>query len=169
MKGQASKGVWEPTRDNSGGDACSGGSYAGYPRGHTYQQNRVGRKFQLAAEPLAAAAASGDILSDSESEDEDDDTPLPTRADARVVFNPIIPFSEEGDPSGGKITAADDNSPNVSKVPDEKGICDVFPRDRATGVLEAVRRAARVKAAEKLANRMDKIGAEVREGPGLSW
>lgn len=120
-----------------------------------------GTKFQLAAEHATVAAAAGDALSDSESEDEEDDTPMPTPADARTVFDGEASQAEGRDSSSGNEEASaqiDEGRGRVSRARERGG----FARDDAIAALEGARRAKRIQDAERLADRMHAIGAEVR-------
>lgn len=198
MRGQASRGVWQPIRappapppppptrpERSGGRGSrlagsgvdsgvvdgvgstrnttnsrgGGGGGSGGVRGRTGEH-----KFKLAADNKTAAAAAGDVLSDSESEDDEDDTPMLTPADARTAFDGM-PLAEAA--SNSEITTksmADDSSGagvvNTEGVGGGRGKC--FARDIAMEVLGDKRRKKRISDAERLANRMDAIGAEVR-------
>ncbi|CAN0008939.1 unnamed protein product [Ectocarpus sp. 6 AP-2014] len=129
--------------------------------------------FRLAADHAKVAAAAGDELSDSESEDEEDDAPMPTPADARTVFDDTVAgrVGETGwSLSGSSYTDPPLNSDGDSaacvkregRLGGDAGGGKVFARDRATAALEDARRTKRLKDAERLADRMVAIGAEVR-------
>ncbi|CAM9375864.1 unnamed protein product [Ectocarpus sp. 12 AP-2014] len=129
--------------------------------------------FRLAADHATVAAATGDELSDSESDDEEDDAPMPTPADARTVFDDTVAgrVREAGRClSGSSYTdpPLDSDGDGAACVEGEGrlggyvGGGEVFARDRATAALEDARRTIRLKDAERLADRMGAIGAEVR-------
>lgn len=107
MKGQSSRGVWQPQRgpklawkENTGNSGCGiSGEVANNTRGRDSKTSRADadravegargthRNFELAPEVACAAAMAGDGLSDSESEDEGDEAPRPTPEDARLFFD----------------------------------------------------------------------------------
>ncbi|CAM9316812.1 unnamed protein product [Laminaria digitata] len=117
MKGQASRGVWQPIRgaaaaaaaaavpslqaDEGGGRGGGGGEGGGEggrgsaSRGKNFDGRAGAGTFRLATEPAAAAAAAGDELSDSESEDDEDDVARPTPDDARIVFGAATEAAED--------------------------------------------------------------------------
>lgn len=113
-----------------------------------------GGRFQLAAGHAVAAAAAGDALSDSESEDDEDDARMPIPADARTFFD-----DRAAGQSGSEASALSCRSHDGSGVFRAGG--KGFARDCATAALEGARRAKRIKDAERLADRMHAIGAEV--------
>lgn len=128
--------------------------------------------FRLVADHATVAAAAGDELSDSESEDDEDDAPMPTPADARTVFDDTVAgrVGEAGRSlSGSSYTDPPPNSDGDSaacvkregRLGGDVGGGKVFARDRATAALEDARRTKRLKDAERLADRMGAIGAEV--------
>lgn len=190
MKGQASRGVWQPARASrvspgggqdggrreSGGGisegivgrtrymrSCGGGGGGGGGGGSGVDAR--GATFQLAACHATAAAAAGDALSDSESEDDEDNNPTPTPADARTAFDDsaAVQSGERGEPSN-----VCDEALGSTKMDEGRGRnCNrsgekVFSRDDAAAALEGARRSKRIKDAERLADRMHAIGAEVR-------
>ena len=133
MKGQASRGVWQPIREAAipalqaydlkfdGARDVSSSAGAGarnHPNsvggGGGNARGRYDGTFRLAAEPAAAAAAAGDELSDSESEDDEDDMARPTPDDARVVFSVAAEAAEEAPSSPRSETAAGEVPPGGS-------------------------------------------------------
>lgn len=147
------------------GRGRGGGSGDGVGMGGT-------RKFQLAADHDMAAAAAGDGLSDSESEDEEDDTPIPTPADARTAFDDSAmgssrgsgqPLHDGSEGTGGEVgtgAAGVVRAEGVAgaEISRPKGL----ERELAMSALEDARRKTRKSDAERLANRMGAIGAQVR-------
>lgn len=205
MKGQASRGVWQPIRapiappptrregsrpggrsagngvvdgvgsarnTNSRGGGCSVGGVGG---GCDTRGRRGEHKFMLAADHVTAAAAAGDGLSDSESEDDEDDTPMPTPADARTAFDDTTgiirgeawgPAAASGSSGTPTTLVRDDGDSGTSVVRADEGGGGQgkgFARDRAMEALEEKRRNKRIDDAERLADRMFAIGAEVRK------
>lgn len=125
--------------------------------GDGYGRER-GAKFRLAAGHAAAAADAGDALSDSESEDEEDDAPMPTPADARTMFDEAVAHGASSGGNEGASTQLEEGRGRTG-AGRKKG----FARDEATAALEAERRAKRIQDAERLADRMHAIGAEVQD------
>ncbi|CAM9441986.1 unnamed protein product, partial [Ectocarpus sp. 8 AP-2014] len=193
MRGQASRGMWQPARapppppPNWRGEEGNGVRATGIVGGVGSVRNRAspgddapavrGRggdnTFKLATDHATVAAAAGDELSDSESEDDEDDAPMPTPADARTVFGDTVAggVGEAGRSlSGSSYTDPPLNSDGNSaacvkregRLGGDVGRGKVFARDRATAALEDARRTKRLKDAERLADRMGAIGAEVR-------
>eukprot|EP00903_Cladosiphon_okamuranus_P011978 g11249.t1 len=189
MKGQASRGVWQPiraapparsrqcreSRESRGGEravdgvgstcsimaTCGGGVVGGDSGGDGGER---GAKFRLAAGHAVAAAAAGDALSDSESDDEEDDTPMPTPADARKVFDNTAAGGQVGE---GPSTGSSSDGGDSAQLAEGSGRKDArgnkgFARDDAAAALEGQRRAMRIQDAERLADRMHAIGAEIR-------
>ena len=202
MRGQASRGVWQPVRAPpparppglSRGEGPGGGG-GGVGNGRTGigitargKKNKKGDgSFILAADHAAAAAVAGDALSDSESEDEGDDAPMPTPADARTVFDDTAATAGVAGEGGGKeglggaasggidetaTTGPGDGrggggvgggaQPGGDSLGEGRGRAALFARDGALAALEDMRRKKRVEDAERLADRMSVIGAEVR-------
>lgn len=198
MRGQASRGVWQPLRaptpppNRQGGEGKYGALTAGGGRG-TGVVGGVGsvrdraspgndaiavcgrgrdNTFRLAADHATIAAAAGDELSDSESEDDEEDAPMPTPADARTLFDDTAAGRigeagrslSDGSDSDHHLNMDGDSAACVQpegRLGGDVGGGKVFARDRATAALEDVRRMKRLKDAERLADRMGAIGAEV--------
>lgn len=144
------------------------------PKGRAGGGTGGARKFQLAADHEMAAAAAGDGLSDSESEDDEDDAPIPTPADARTLFDDTAmgrspeggqPLREGREGGGGELRAGD----GATGVAQSEGVVGVgvsgakgFERELAMSALEDSRRRTRMSDAERLADRMGAIAAQVR-------
>lgn len=161
MKGQASRGVWQPLRDLSYGgygrslgdttDGTDGGS-DGLKRSR-YATGGIDHGFRLAPEAIAAAAAAGDELSDSESDDGESSLPIPTLASARKAF--VLETRSAGDERPNSNIGAE------SKITSGCTNETRFTRDEAMATLEDTWRAKRETDAEVLVNRMGVIAAEV--------
>lgn len=161
MRGQASRGVWQPLRDPSYGgygrslgvttDGTDGGRHG--LKGSRNTTGGIDHGFRLAPEAVAAAAAAGDELSDSESDDGESSLPIPTLASARNAFGLETGSTDEDQPNSNVEEEAKTSSGCTNETR--------FVRDEAMATLEDTWRAKREICAEVLVNRMGVIAAEV--------
>ena len=161
MSGQASRGVWQPLKtasferqicsSNAVNNGVNGGRTA--PEVSRYAARGAGRGFRLAPEAVAAAAVAGDDLSDSESDDGEGYAPRLTVDNARNVFDPEPEHEDDSSTKGDQDGAVGSAEGGARGSP--------FARDKALAALEDAIRVERDANAERLADRMGTIAAEV--------
>lgn len=173
-KAKSSRGGGVGCSSSSSIGGCGGGARDG---GGDTRSRKGQHKFQLAADHVTAAAVAGDGLSDSESEDDEDDKPMPTPADARTAFDDTTTAgcrTISGEAGGAAASRSSSEATKLLSTDSGGSIVQAdgggrsgrgkqFARDGAMEALEDTRRTKRISDAERLADRMGAIGAEVRK------
>lgn len=151
MRGQASRGVWQPI----GRPSMNWRHYNGKKGDGSVARHH--QPFRLSCDVVAAATAAGDQLSDSESEDDEGDISRPTPAEARVIFDATAVSDAEDILSSGNTGEEMERKDHRSERAKQ-----TFARDDACAALEAASRCKRDLDAEMLSDRIGAISAEVR-------